>query len=128
MKWEVHAELVVMEDGLDSVTLTDRLASWISARGADALPQVTMADGGSAETLGAVFGLSANTPGEAVDAALAELRTAASDLGVPAGPVEEAVVRRADVDPRAPVAERRRQGPGRTAVEEGENGRRAGGA
>lgn len=107
MQWEVHAELVITEDGVDSVSLTDRLAAWFSARGADALPELTMADGGTVETLGAVFGLSAETPGEAVDAALTELRSAASDLGVPVGPVDEVVVRRADVDPRAPVAERR---------------------
>jgi hypothetical protein len=110
VKWEVHAELVVMEDGLDSVTLTERLAAWLSAHGADASPQLTMADGGTAETLGAVFGMPAETPGQAADAVLTQLRSAANDLGVPVGPVDEVLVRRAHIDPRAPVAERRGEG------------------
>lgn len=107
MRWEVHAELVITEDGMDSVSLTDRLAAWFSARGADALPELTMADGGTAETLGAVFSVPGETPGEAVDAALTQLRSAAAGLAVPVGPVDEVLVRRAHVDPRAPVAERR---------------------
>lgn len=108
MYWEVHAELVTAEDGLDAGSLSDRLSEWFSARGTDALPEVTMADGGTAETVGAVFGVEAGTAGEAVDAALARLRSAAAGCGVAVGDVDEVLVRRAHVDPRAPVAERRR--------------------
>ncbi|OEU85300.1 hypothetical protein DB35_15875 [Streptomyces abyssalis] len=108
MNWEVHAELVVEEDGLDPVSLSERLSAWFAAHGADALPELTMADGGTAETVGAVFGVPAETPGQAVDAALHQLRSAADGCGVPVGPVDEVLVRRAHIDPRAPVAERRR--------------------
>lgn len=106
--WEVRLELLLTVDGLDDEDLAERLSQHFAAQGLDALPQLTLAADGTAETVGANLAVPAATPGAALDRALERLRGACADLDIPAGPLDEAVVGRAHVDPRAPAAERRR--------------------
>ena len=107
-RWEVRLELLLTADGLDDEELSERLSRHFAARGIDALPQLTLASDGTAETVGANLTVPATTPGDALDQALERLRGACAELDIPAGPLDEAVVRRADVDPRLAAGERHR--------------------
>ncbi|NGO70183.1 hypothetical protein [Streptomyces boncukensis] len=97
MNWEVRLELEAPQTGLDPDVIAAHLAQWFAAHGiADALPQLTVTDGGDAETVGANLTLAAATPGQALDEAVRLLREAAEGSGVPVGPLAGAEVERVD--------------------------------
>ncbi|MFE0876579.1 hypothetical protein ACFW4X_17220 [Streptomyces smyrnaeus] len=95
MNWEVRLELEASRAGLDPDVLAAHLAQWFAAQGVAALPQSTVTDEGHAETVGANFTLSAETPGQALDEAMRLLREAAADSAIPVGPLYEAQLERA---------------------------------
>lgn len=108
MEWEVHAHLMLAEKGLGSSALSDQLMEYFEGQEWDALAELDVEDDDHhAASLGGCFGIVADAPGEALDTALDMLHRAGKALGVPTGPFKQAIVSRADVDPRWPVAQRR---------------------
>lgn len=92
MSWEVRAELAAAQEGHDPDVLAAHLKRWFAAREVAALPQLTVTDDGAAQTVGANFTLSTDTPGQALDEAITLLREAAADLAIPVGPLHEAQI------------------------------------
>ncbi|MFI8904798.1 hypothetical protein ACWEJQ_06560 [Streptomyces albidoflavus] len=90
--WEVRPQLGLAESGLSDRDLVDQLLTHFRGAGVDFLPSATLAGDGTAASVGGTCGLSASTPGTAVDKAVALLEHACGAVGISTVGIAEVVV------------------------------------
>ncbi|MFJ8955856.1 hypothetical protein ACIRO1_37785 [Streptomyces sp. NPDC102381] len=90
--WEVRPQLRLIELGLPDKDLVDRLLVYFHSGGVDFQPSATLAADGTAASVGGTCGLSAPTPGAAVDKAVELLERACATVGIATADLVEVVV------------------------------------
>lgn len=90
MKWTVELQLVLIEDGLDGDRIRDQMNGYFE--GQEGVRIESIWNNSAVESVGGYFDTEAATPGQALDLALKRLRRAVEELGIPAGPLDEAAV------------------------------------
>lgn len=99
-KWEVHPEIRLATRGLAADELNDSLVTYLAQAEIDAAAAMTLTDDGTVDSIGATFGITAATPGQATDEAVQHMMRACTSLRLAVDTLREVVVQPADSDPR----------------------------